>query len=69
MTIPDNLDIHRTASIIIGEHGDDALLYAAMRHDELLEKGDVDGAIVWGRIVRVVREILAEVVPEGETIH
>lgn len=67
--IPDTLDIHRTASIIVGEHGDDALLYAAQRHDELLEAGDVDGVIVWGRIVKVVRELLSQGVPGGRTVH
>ena len=40
-----------------------------MRHDELLENGDVDGVLIWGKIVRVVRELLAQVVPEGTMVH
>ena len=40
--IPD-LDIYRTAKILIREHGEEALVHAAIRADELLEKGDLDG--------------------------
>lgn len=64
--IPDDLDIHRTASISIAEYGEDTLIQAAQRHDELLDKGDMDGAIIWGRVVRVVREVLAQ---GGATVH
>jgi len=67
--LSDNLDIYRTASIIIDEYGEDALIHAAMRHDELLEVGDVDGVIVWGRIVRVLRELLVQVEREGRSVH
>lgn len=66
---PNNLDTRRRVSIIIGGYGEDALIHAAMRHGELLDKGDVDGAMVWGRVVRVIRELLLEVVPEGKTVH
>ncbi len=39
-----NLDILRTANILIRNHGEDAPIHAAMRADELLDKGDLDGA-------------------------
>ena len=51
------------------EHGEDALIHAAMRHDELLEGDDVDGVMVRGRVVRVIREMCAEVGREGATVH
>ncbi len=38
-----DLDIYRTANALIKQHGDRAELYAAMRADELLEAGDMDG--------------------------
>ena len=45
------------------------MIRAAQQYDELLDQGDIDGMIVWKRIVEAVREMLAEVVPEGVTVH
>ncbi len=39
----DDLDIYRTARLLIEQHGDKAPIHAAMRAYELLEAGDVDG--------------------------
>ncbi len=36
------LDIYRAAHELINQHGDMAPVEAAMRADEMLEKGDVD---------------------------
>lgn len=47
--IPD-LDIYRTANILIREHGEDAPIQAAMRTDAMLEKGDLEGCAVWERV-------------------
>ncbi len=38
-----DLDIFRTASVLIREHGEDATLDAAQRADAMLEKGSLDG--------------------------
>ncbi len=38
-----DLDIFRTASVLIREHGKDATLEAAQRADAMLEKGSLDG--------------------------
>ena len=54
--IPD-LDIFRSAQILVKQHGQDAPLHAAMRADELLEAGDLDGCAVWKRILRAVEEL------------
>ena len=40
--IPD-LDIYRSANVLVTHHGQDAPIKAAMRADELLDKGDLDG--------------------------
>ena len=66
---PNELKIYQAASLIIDEYGEDALIRAAQQYDELLDQGDVDEMIVWGRIIKAVREMLAEVVPEGVTVH
>ncbi len=42
-----NLDIYRTASVLIREHGEEAALEAAQRADAMLEKGSLDGQRVW----------------------
>ncbi len=42
-----DLDIHRTANILVREHGADAPIHAAMRADELLEAGDMEGCAVF----------------------
>ncbi len=38
-----DLDIYRSANLLVKRHGQDALIEAAMRAGELLEMGDVVG--------------------------
>ena len=45
-----DLDIYRAANELIKQHGGEAPIHAAMRADELLEAGDMDGKAVWMRI-------------------
>ncbi len=52
--IPD-LDIYRSAQVLVKHHGQDAPIEAAMRADATLEKGDLDGYAVWRRILRAWR--------------
>jgi hypothetical protein len=40
--MPD-IDIHRAARLMIRRYGEDAVIQAAMRGDELLTKGDKEG--------------------------
>ncbi len=40
--IPD-LDIYRSANVLVKRHGKDAPIHAAMRADAMLEAGDLDG--------------------------
>jgi hypothetical protein len=51
-------DIWATAKLLIDQHGDDATIHAAMRADEMLEQGDVDGQAAWKRILHAVGELL-----------
>ena len=52
------IDIWRSARLLVDQHGDTAAIEAAMRADALLDEGDLDGYAVWRRIVRAVRELL-----------
>jgi len=65
----DSLDIYRSASALIKQHGDEAPIHAAMRADEMLEAGDLDGLAVWKQILRAVDELLTEEVPEGAVVN
>ncbi len=54
--IPD-LDIYRSANLLVKQHGENALIHAAMRADAMLEAGDLEGLAVWKRILRAVEEM------------
>ena len=41
-----DLDIYRSAAVLVREHGEDAPIHAAMRADELMAKGDLDGQAI-----------------------
>jgi hypothetical protein len=52
-----DLDIWRSANLMIQQHGDLADIEAATRADELLAKGDIEGQRVWMRILRAIDEL------------
>ncbi len=62
-----DLDIYRSANVLIREHGDEAALEAAKHADAMLEKGNLEGQTVWKRIVKAVEEIQREEPAPGET--
>jgi hypothetical protein len=47
---PSDLDITRTAHLLIQQHGDAATAKARKKVDEMRRKHDVEGADVWLRI-------------------
>ncbi len=51
-----DLDVYRTANVLIREHGDEAGLKAAQRADAMLEKGSLDGQRVWKRVMAAEAE-------------
>ncbi len=54
--IPD-LDIFRSANLLVKQHGQHAPIQAAMRADAMLDKGDLGGCTVWRRVLRAVEEL------------
>ncbi len=66
--IPD-LDIYRSAAVLVKRHGQDAPIHAAMRADAMLEAGDLDGYAVWKRIVKATEELLSKERPDGATLQ
>ena len=64
-----DLDIFRAANVLIRQHGEDAALEAAQRADGTLEKGDMEGAAVWKRVLKAVEELQRKGRREGEAAH
>ena len=63
------LDIYRSAQVLVKQHGEDAPIHAAMRADAMLEAGDLDGYAVWKRIVKAAGELLSKERPAGATVQ
>ena len=66
--IPD-LDIYRSANLLVKQHGEDAPIEAAMRADAMLEGGDLDGYAVWKRIPKAIEELQAAGPKSGDAVH
>ncbi len=64
-----DLDIYRSANVLVKQHGQDAPIQAAMRADNMIAKGDLDGYTVWKRILRAVGELLSKERPDGATVQ
>ncbi len=57
VTVSD-LDVYRSARLLVDQHGDEAPIHAATQADAMLDKGDLDGQAVWMRILNAVEELL-----------
>ncbi len=66
--IPD-LDIYRSAKVLVKRHGQDAPYETAMKADAMLEKGDLDGYAVWKRVLRAVEELQRNEPGLGAQVH
>lgn len=51
------IDIYRSAAVMIRQYGEDAALEAGLRADILLDKGDIDGQQCWLRIARAISQL------------
>ena len=65
----DEIDVWRTAKILIDAHGMDALIHAAMRADHALEDGNLDGVNVWKRVAQAVEELQRQKPKAGEGVN
>ncbi len=64
-----DLDIYRSANILVKRCGEDAALKAARRADVMLERGDMDGYAVWKQIVKAVEEMQRTEPAIGEVLQ
>ncbi len=52
-----DLDIYRSAKLLIDQHGKDASGFAVKQADKQAEAGDMEGKAVWLRILNAVKEL------------
>ena len=64
-----DIDTYRSANELIKQHGDAADIEAAMRADECLAAGGMEGEAVWLRIVKAIEELLSEERPDDAEVH
>ena len=64
-----DIDIWRSAQVMVKRYGRDAPLEAAQRADAMLDEGDMDGHAVWLRTVKAVEELLRQKPAQGEGVH
>ncbi len=69
MLMISDLDIFRSANLLVKRHGQDAPIHATMRADAMLESGDLDGYAVFKRVVKAAEEILSKDRPDGATLQ
>ena len=68
--VVEEIDIYRSANLLIKRHGDEAAIFAAMQADACLEKGDLDGKVTWLAVIKAVEELQDTTPPDGDAeIH
>ena len=65
----DNLEIWRSAHLLLTLHGVDALFVAAQSANALLDKGDTAGSSAWVQIGHAIGELLREEPRAGEALN
>ncbi len=64
--MPSEIDIYRSAKLLIDQHGEDAAIFAAQQADKCLEAGDLDGKAVWMRVIGAIKELLNQQPPSSD---
>ncbi len=64
-----DLDIWRAAQVMVKRYGDGAGTEAAMRADEFLDQGNLDGRRLWMRIMQRIEELQRERPKDGEAVQ
>ncbi len=72
-----DLDIYRSANLLVKQHGKDAQIHSTKRASAMLDKGDLDAyamwkrilPAVWKRILRAVEELQGTAPKPGEAVH
>jgi hypothetical protein len=65
----EEIDIWRTAKILIDSHGEDAWLEASQRADHALEDSNSECVKVWKRVVAAIDELQRQKPASGEALN
>ena len=65
----DDIDIYRSANLLIKQHGKEAAVFAAMQADACLEAGDLEGKLTWIRVIAAIEELQDKERPAGTITH
>ena len=65
----DDIDIFRSAKLLIDRHGNEASIIAIKRATKMLDDGDVAGYAVWKRVVVAIKDMQRETPRPGEQRH
>lgn len=63
------LDIWRSANILLKRYGDEAVFIASKRADALLDQGDHQGCSAWIRIAKAIFELEQKQAGEKDRVH
>jgi hypothetical protein len=67
--MPTDLDIWRTANLLLKQHGEKALEHAAGRAVDCAFADDKEGAGEWRRVIEAVRELQRRQRHDGEALN
>ncbi len=68
--MPDEIDIYRSANLLIDQLGEGALIFAAQQADACWERGDLDGKAVWVGVIRAIKELTnTDSAEGGQPVH
>jgi len=62
-------DVWDAALLMVKRYGDDAVLEASQRADDLVEQGAWHGAIAWRRILDAIEQLQAPKPADDELTH
>ena len=65
----EEVEVWRTANVLIKLHSEQAAFVAAERADELFAKDDFLGCTIWTRVVRAILEIERQKPRDGEAVN
>ena len=65
----EEIDIWRAAEQMRKLYGADAAIHSAMRADNLMDQGDIEGFAMWKRVVALINELDHSTPRDGEAKH
>jgi hypothetical protein len=66
--VTEEIDIWRSAKLLLDKHGTDAELQAAQQIDAMIARGDSRGESAWKRILSAIKE-LQRIDWRGASVH